>query len=127
MIVLQLPWPPSNNTYFRNITKGKLAGRVLISKAGRAYRIAAGTAMFDQLRRYPKLSSRLAVTLACNPPDRRRRDLDNLPKALLDALTHGQVIADDSLIDDLHIIRGEPVPGGQVTVTIRQIIDARGV
>lgn len=123
MIVLQLPFPPSVNTYWRSVPgKG-----VLISAKGREYRTAAKAAILDQLRRYPRLASRLAVTLACNPPDRRRRDLDNMPKALLDALTHGGVIEDDSLIDDLHIVRGEPVPGGQVTVTIKQIIDARGV
>lgn len=121
MIVLTLPWPPSVNTYWRHPTKGTLAGRALISEKGRAYRIAASVAMFDQLRRYPKLSGRLAVTLACNPPDRRRRDLDNVPKALLDALTHGQVILDDSQIDDLHIVRGAPVKDGCVVVSIRVV------
>ncbi len=121
MIVLTLPWPPSVNTYWRHPTKGALAGRALISEKGRDYRIAAGVAMFDQLRRYPGLAGRLAVTLACNPPDRRRRDLDNVPKALLDALTHGQVILDDSQIDDLHIVRGAPVKGGCVVVSIRVV------
>lgn len=119
MIVLTLPFPPSVNTYWRSIMKGKLAGRVLISEKGRAYRIAASVAMFDQLRGYPRLAGRLAVTLAVNPPDRRRRDLDNMPKALLDALTHAQVILDDSQIDDLHILRGEPVKDGCVVVSIR--------
>ena len=123
MIVMTLPWPPSSNTYWRSLSKGPLAGRVLISEKGRAYRIAAGVAMFDQLRGYPKLSGRLAVTLAVNPPDRRRRDLDNMPKALLDALTHAQVILDDSQIDDLHIVRGPPTPGGCVVVSISVIRD----
>lgn len=123
MIVLTLPWPPSINTYWRHIAKGKLAGRVLLSEKGREYRTAAMGVMLDQLGRYPRLSGRLKVTLACNPPDRRRRDLDNMPKALLDALSHAQVILDDSQIDDLHIVRGPPTPGGCVVVSIKVIPD----
>lgn len=123
MVVLTLPFPPSINTYWRHIAKGKLAGRVLLSEKGREYRTEATGAMLSQLGRMPKLAGRLAVTLAVNPPDRRRRDLDNMPKALLDALTHAQVILDDSQIDDLHIVRGAPTPGGCVVVSIRVIAD----
>jgi len=77
--------------------------------------------MLEQLRRYPRLAGRLAVRIECSPPDRRRRDLDNVPKGLLDALTHGQVILDDSQIDDLHIVRRPQVKDGCVVVTIRPI------
>jgi crossover junction endodeoxyribonuclease RusA len=123
MIVLTLPWAPSVNAYWRHIAKWPLAGRVLISEKGRNYRTEAVGVMLDQLGRYPRLSGRLAVTLAVNPPDRRRRDLDNMPKAILDALTHAQVILDDSQIDDLHIVRGPPTPGGCVVVSIKVIQD----
>ena len=36
-------------------------------------------------------------------PDRRRRDVDNLLKSLLDALDHAEVYEDDSQIQDLRI------------------------
>ncbi len=39
------------------------------------------------------------------PPDRRARDLDNLGKALLDALTKAGVYGDDSQIDHLTFAR----------------------
>jgi len=120
IITLKLPWPPSVNTYWRSPSTGKLAGRTLISERGRAYRkqvadavLRAGCPKADQ--------GRLEVAIIAEPPDRRRRDLDNLPKAILDALTHAGVIEDDSLIDDLRIVRGEVYPGGLVHVAVGEI------
>lgn len=49
MIVLDLPFPPSANTYWRHPTRGPLAGRHLISEAGRNFRIAAMLACRAQL------------------------------------------------------------------------------
>ena len=50
-------------------------------------------------------------------PDRRRRDLDNLLKALLDSMTHAGVMQDDALIEDLRVYWADEV-GGMVKVTI---------
>jgi len=117
MIVLDLPWPPSVNTYWRSPNTGKLAGRTLISEKGRSYRRAViDTIMAAGI---PKAAAgRLDVTLTAFPPDRRRRDLDNLPKSILDALTHAKVIEDDSLIDRLLIERGPTHPDGKVRVSL---------
>lgn len=52
------------------------------------------------------------------PPDRRRRDLDNILKSLLDSITHAGVIEDDSLIDDLHIVRRELRKNGAIEIQI---------
>jgi len=52
------------------------------------------------------------------PPDRRRRDLDNLQKALLDALAHGGAYHDDSQIARLTIQRRHVVPAGKVRVRV---------
>jgi Holliday junction resolvase RusA-like endonuclease len=54
------------------------------------------------------------------PPDRRRRDLDNILKAILDALQHAGCYADDSQIHALRAIKQEPQPPGRVVVTICQ-------
>jgi Holliday junction resolvase RusA-like endonuclease len=43
------------------------------------------------------------VSYAVGRPDNRKRDLDNMLKALNDALTKNHIIADDSLIYDLNI------------------------
>ena len=114
--VLVLPWPPSVNTYYRSLSKGPLAGRVLISEKGRAYRAETSAIMQRRGLRLP--AGRLRVVIDAYPPDRRRRDLDNLLKAALDALVHGGAIEDDSLIDDLRIRRGEVRQGGELRILI---------
>ena len=43
MIELTLPWPPSTNTYYRNI-----AGKTLISAKGREYRAAVADQVLIQ-------------------------------------------------------------------------------
>lgn len=66
------------------------------------------------------MTGALAVHVTVHPPDRRRRDLDNAMKALLDALAHGGAYEDDSQIDRLEIVRGAVVPGGKVIVRIME-------
>ena len=62
------------------------------------------------------MDGRISVRVDAAPPDRRVRDLDNISKALLDALTHAGVWRDDSQIDDLRIVRCDPERGGCVVV-----------
>ena len=118
MIEIDLPYPPSANSYYRHPTKGALAGRHLISAEGRKYRLKI-MEMVRPLNTH--MPGRLAVTLTCHMPDRRRRDLGNVEKALCDALTHAGLWYDDSQIDDLRIIRAPVVAGGRVTVRVEQI------
>lgn len=121
MIILNLPYPPTVNTYWRNtLIHGK--PRVLISEAGRKYRKAVYDAVLMAVPSQRKApTGRLEVGIMAYMPDRRARDLDNLPKALLDALTHAGVIEDDSLIDRLNIERGPIVKGGKARVYIGQL------
>jgi len=111
VIQLSLPWPPSINHYYRRV-----GNRTLISRPGRNYR----RTVVRQLRPHFRepLRGRLGVTIHAHPPDKRRRDLDNAQKALLDALQHAGVYADDSQIDALAIHRCKPVPDGRVRVSI---------
>jgi crossover junction endodeoxyribonuclease RusA len=118
-LTLKLPWPPSLNTYWRSPNKGPLAGRTLISEKGRAYREAVLWGLTtEKLPADSLLTARLSVALYAYPPDKRRRDLDNLPKAILDALTHAGVWADDEQIDQLSIQRCEQRKGGHIRVVI---------
>ena len=110
MIELTLPWPPSTNTYYRNV-----AGKTLISAKGRAYRAAVAVQVLVQ-RGALRLESRLCVAIVAHVPDKRRRDLDNLLKSTLDSLTHAGVWLDDSQIDSLTISRG-PI-GGMLKVSV---------
>ena len=63
----------------------------------------------------------LAVHVDVYPPDRRRRDLDNCLKSLLDAMEHGGAYADDSQIVRLAVEKREPVDGGKTLVRIRRL------
>lgn len=120
MITVALPWPPSNNRMWRTPTKGKLAGRTMLSEAGRRYRMDVAAALI--VAGTPRASyhgCRLAVSIYASPPDRRKRDLDNLPKAILDALVHADIIRDDSDIDLLIIERKAVTTAGSVSVEIR--------
>jgi crossover junction endodeoxyribonuclease RusA len=87
---------------------------MLISKRGREYREQVIALVWPG----EPLTTRLAVEMLLYPPDRRRRDIDNTAKALLDALQHAGVYTDDSQIDRLVIERG-PL-GGYVEVSIAE-------
>jgi crossover junction endodeoxyribonuclease RusA len=96
---------------------------MVIGKAGREYRQRAALELLEQNVPRESISGRLKVEMICYPPDRRRRDLDNLQKALLDALAANQVIEDDSNIDELHIHRGPVRKDGGITVWINVLAD----
>lgn len=113
MIELTLPWPPSTNTYYRNVM-----GKTLISAKGREYRAAVVEQVLIQ-RGAKRLGGRLIVAIEAHVPDKRRRDLDNLLKGTLDSLTHAGVWLDDSQIDSLTISRG-PV-GGMLKVLVIEV------
>ena len=109
-----LPYPPSANRYYRNVGR-----RTLISREGRAYREKVRTILPAGLT--APLAGPVAVYVDVFPPDRRRRDLDNTQKALLDALQHGGAYEDDSQIALLHIERRDVVKDGKVVVRIERL------
>ncbi|EET5679407.1 RusA family crossover junction endodeoxyribonuclease, partial [Escherichia coli] len=67
------------------------------------------------------LSGRLAIKIIAEPPDKRRRDLDNILKAPLDALTHAGLLMDDEQFDEINIVRGKPVSGGRLEIRITEV------
>lgn len=80
--------------------------------SGRAYKVgkeAMRLVCLDQVRgerpRFPK-GTKLALQARFHPPDRRRRDVTNLLKGMLDAM-QGIVYADDFDLVDLSVQRVE--------------------
>jgi len=92
-----LPYPPTLNTLYRRV-----GNRTLISQAGRRYGELAALCVRAALDRAANTvpPTPHVVTLLATPPDRRRRDLDNLPKKILDVVYAG-IGVDDSRIDRL--------------------------
>lgn len=119
MTEIVLPYPPSANRYWRHPNKGRLAGRHLISREGRAYRSHVGWVTSFQA----PIAGRVHLTLTVCAPDRRRRDLDNVLKASLDALTHAGAWHDDSQIDRMVVTRGALVESGSLIVEIHELGD----
>lgn len=113
-IELELPYPPSVNHYWRRV-----GTRTLISRGGRAFRQAVCAILATSGVR--PIEGELDVQVTVFPPDNRRRDVDNVQKALLDALEHGGIYADDNQIRKLAIEKGPVVEGGKTIVTIRSL------
>ena len=110
------PWPPSVNNYYRRTRNG-----IYITKRGIVFREQTQTAVRQQVQLPKPLNVRLQVRVSLAPPTRRLCDIDNYMKALLDALTHAGLWTDDSLIDDLHIIRCKPIKNGAVKLYISEL------
>ncbi len=66
-----LPWPPTVNTYWR-----RRGSQYYISDKGQKYRKDVQQ-IIRQLRLDIFTKSRLRITIIAEPPDSRRRDLDN--------------------------------------------------
>jgi crossover junction endodeoxyribonuclease RusA len=117
MIELELPFPPSVNHLYRRV-----GFRTLISREGRRFRktVCARLAALGVRR----LKGPLRIEIEVYPPDRRRRDIDNVQKALLDALQHGGLYDDDSQIVKLDIEKLGRVAGGRTIVRASEVRNA---
>jgi Holliday junction resolvase RusA-like endonuclease len=113
MLELELPYPPSINHYWRRV-----GTRTLISREGRRFRQRVVDIL--EARRLEPLVGPLAVEVEFHPPDPRRRDIDNVQKALFDALGHGGAFQDDSQIVRMSVAKHDPIDGGKTIVRIRK-------
>jgi crossover junction endodeoxyribonuclease RusA len=111
---LTLPWPPSVNTYWRTFQ-----GRMIIGEKGRQYRKDVADQVLIQ-RGSKNFAGKMRVEIQAFRPDNRRRDLDNLLKAILDGCTHAGVWVDDSNIVDLRIYWADTV-GGMVKLKVSEV------
>ncbi len=116
MISITLPYPPTGN----HAVKHTRSGKHYTTAETKAYRqhvnllvASKGAAM--------RLSGALAVVVEISPPDRRRRDMDNVWKTLADALTLADLWLDDFQIADLRLIRGAPVKGGAINLEVEAL------
>lgn len=125
-MILTLPWPPTAN---RRLVPAKR--RWVTAPEYRAWQERAAIAILKQwqpkYRGTPWIADgELEIRIDARYPDRRRRDLDNCIKPVLDALVRAGIIVDDSCISRIDAWRdSEPIAGGELRVTIRAAESAR--
>ncbi len=118
MLELMLPYPPSVNAYLRTASMTKR----YISPAGIAFRSAVARAVDAHIK---PLECRLMISVILYPKDKRRRDIDNSIKILLDSMQRANIFLDDSQVDRLLVERGPIKIGGgcKVVVMPYEILD----
>ena len=117
-VTLKLPYPPTVNTYWTLVRRGKGVAKIL-SKRGRAYKEAVKKICQDD---QAPLAGDLRVHVVAVLPDRRKRDLDNIFKSLFDALEYADVIVDDVQIFYIEATKCYNGPGpGYVDIVIEEV------
>ena len=97
MIKLELPiMPPSVNTLWVNKHRGRYK-----SKRGKIFENLACGELKKQFR-YKPLANSLKVHIRLYFKDKRKRDIDNYNKAILDSMTK-IIYEDDSQIEELNV------------------------
>lgn len=112
---IELPYPPTVNHYWRHTSRGHY-----IAAEGINFRSAVRALILNNRPRLA-LCGELAAKIEVFPPDNRRRDLDNVLKAIFDALQYAGLYSDDYQICDFRVVRRPKTPGGLVRVQIAEV------
>jgi crossover junction endodeoxyribonuclease RusA len=115
--MILLPYPPSNNRYFRNFR-----GRMVISAEGKAFKNTAGwlckTAGVKVLQGDVELQVILHPKLNKDgSASKVRLDLDNIFKPVCDCM-NGVAYQDDKQIVKIGAVIGIPVKDGGISVLV---------
>lgn len=123
---ISLPFPPSVNHMYEPGYRGK---RVLTRRA-KLFRETVVALVIDRANRLKAplpIVGAVAVEIVAHPPDEKRRDVDNLLKATLDALQAARVFCDDRQVEHLTIRWGWHVNDGSLEVRIGRIEHGKAV
>lgn len=113
---LSVPYPPSVNHYWG--MRGKIRFLTAKAKAFRREIIAA----IDECGMDRELGA-LHLMIDQRPPDRRRRDIDNIVKPIMDALEHAGAYENDNQVARLSVVRGPVEKGGACFIKMERISD----
>jgi crossover junction endodeoxyribonuclease RusA len=95
---------------------------MLLSAAGRQYKLDVLAHVLTACKGKPEpMTGRLSVNIHLHNRANRSYDIDNRPKAILDALEESGVFVNDSQVDRLLVERKEAVKGGSCWVLIKQL------
>lgn len=123
----KIPYPPTVNSYWitrsiKNKQSGKIIKTVTRSEKVKKYHEDVFYLLKSQNIK-SLLTQKLRLDLHVFPPDHKKRDLDNVCKAILDALQHAGIYDDDFKIWKLTVERKEVRKYGEVEFVITSIGD----
>lgn len=113
-IALKIPWPPSANRYWRSV--GGL-NKPYVSPEARKYIALIKT--YNLLKK-TCFHGRISLYIEAFPPDKRKRDIDNVLKVVCDSFEKAGFFLNDSQIDRIYIER-MPKLSGELHVEISEI------
>ena len=113
----EVPFPPSVNGLYR-----VFKGRTIVSKQCREYKKTVIAIMEKLGLANQNIDDRLQVYLELHAPTKRKYDLDNRLKVLLDSLQASGFIVDDEQVDSLHVKRGVIMSGGKTIVRVEMFL-----
>ncbi|MGI9297070.1 MAG: RusA family crossover junction endodeoxyribonuclease [Gammaproteobacteria bacterium] len=94
--MLKIPYPPSTNTLFTNRHGGR-------AKTKRYAEWSKRAGWEIKTQKPPKIEGPFSLDIIVDRPDKRKRDISNLIKAIEDTLQDVGVIEDDCLCQELTI------------------------
>jgi len=94
-MIYHLPWPPSVNQYWRAVS-----GRNILSAKARAWKKLAEQSLM--LSRPAPVYGPAIVIIHLFPPTKRKYDIDNRVKAILDLLVKCGILQED---DNEHVVQ----------------------
>ena len=134
-VKLHIPWVPfSVNHLYHIVVKRKKGAKYPFGDPRNYY----GTKVLKQEARQYKAEIKhgfrkivmfdcpVSFVVVVHPPDKRKRDLDNLSKLLQDSLT-GVVWTDDSLVQEMYFIRKEVIKGGGLKCLIQPYVEGESM
>jgi len=101
-LVLELPMPPSVNSLFRNVPGHGRAKTKLYKDWIKEAHWMLIAQRNQSKKRHKRIDGNVSVEVKAYRAGSKRRDLDNILKALLDLLTNTQTIADDSQVVEIN-------------------------
>ena len=106
------PYPPSVNHYW--LTRGRYK---FLSERARAYTAAMQNIVSKDVVCFK--DAPVSLDILVFPPDKRKRDIDNILKPILDSLAKAGVYDDDSQVHCIRICRAEQVKNGKIEILIK--------
>lgn len=124
MYRFELPFPPSNNTYYRHV-----GDRVVLSKKGRVYKAKVREILQRLDLAGLMLKDLVVVRLELYRKDASSYDSDNFFKAVFDSLTYSKFWVDDDVVNESQARRKNykrPNKYGRVVVYVDYDVEQGG-